>query len=321
MTDPTHWFTPLVSRRHLDVYEPKLRMLEDERAYKLIAAVPGVAADGVSLTVTDDGLLKVEAKSKTDGREVLSKTLRLAEDADVQAVKASCTDGILEVTVSKAQPPAAVTVNVAASEPPSAAAAGGQREFVLTKKLPGLAASEVNITLEPRIGRSVVSYQLVIHATSAKGYGEYHFSHSLPEDIVPDAAKAFCCHGLLHVRVPRKEPMLMTVPVMDTEEEESASGDQYLQLANFRAPGFSAQNVKLQATPGCLVVKFERSEGEAVERLVVLPDEVKDLHSLRAVCVDGVLSIKVMKSALQHATPRQVQVSGYNDAEMQMADK
>eukprot|EP00959_Pyramimonas_sp_CCMP1952_P207106 4332487-Pyramimonas_sp.AAC.1 len=83
MSDPAHWFTPLTSRRHLQAYEPTLRMMEDERSYKLIAAVPGVAADGVTLSVTDDGLLKVDAKSKTDGREVLSRTLRLSEDADV----------------------------------------------------------------------------------------------------------------------------------------------------------------------------------------------------------------------------------------------
>eukprot|EP00959_Pyramimonas_sp_CCMP1952_P253330 5292753-Pyramimonas_sp.AAC.1 len=66
------------------------------------------------------------------------------------------------------------------------------------------------MTLEPRVGRPTNSYQLVIHAVSAKGYGEYHFSHRLPEDALPDAATAFCCHGLLHVRVPRREPMLVT---------------------------------------------------------------------------------------------------------------
>eukprot|EP00959_Pyramimonas_sp_CCMP1952_P338207 7082734-Pyramimonas_sp.AAC.1 len=83
LSDPAHWFTPLTSRRHLQAYEPTLRMIEDERSYKLIAAVPGVAADGVTLSVTDDGLLKVDAKSTSDGREVLSRTLRLSEDADV----------------------------------------------------------------------------------------------------------------------------------------------------------------------------------------------------------------------------------------------
>jgi len=318
MSDPAHWFSPLRSRRHLDIYEPTLRMLEDEHAYKLVAAVPGVAADGVTLTVTDEGLLRVVATAKTDGREVLSRTLRLAEDADSKAVKATCTDGVLEVTVSKVQPPAAVTVPVQASEP---AATAEQRTFVVTKKLPGLAASEIKITLEPRVGRATNSYQLVIHATSAKGYGEYHFSHSLPEDTMPEATTAFCCHGLLHVHVPRREPVLVTVPVADSEEEASAD-DQHLQLVHFQAPGYSAEHVKLQATPGCLLVKFQRPGAQVAERLVVLPDEVKDLHSLRAVCVDGMLRVKVAKSALhQEATPRQVPVSGANVAEAMQTDQ
>ena len=34
MSDPAHWFTPLTSRRHLQAYEPTLRMIEDERSYK-----------------------------------------------------------------------------------------------------------------------------------------------------------------------------------------------------------------------------------------------------------------------------------------------
>eukprot|EP00959_Pyramimonas_sp_CCMP1952_P164997 3449003-Pyramimonas_sp.AAC.1 len=69
MPNPAHWFTPLTSRRHLQAYEPTMRMMDDECSYKLIATVPGVAADGVTFSVTDEGLLKVDAKSKSDGRE------------------------------------------------------------------------------------------------------------------------------------------------------------------------------------------------------------------------------------------------------------
>eukprot|EP00976_Prorocentrum_cordatum_P042820 868292-Prorocentrum_minimum.AAC.1 len=231
MTDPANWFTLLRSRRHLEVCEPTLRILEDAQAYKLIATVPGVAADGVALIVSDDGRIKVEAKRKTDGLVVLSRTMRLAEDADANAVSATFTDGILEVTVGKVQPRAPVTVEVHAGEPPAAAE---ERAAQITKKLPGLAASEIKITLEPRVGRPANSYQLVIHALSAKGTGGYHFSHSLPEDTIPEAATAYCCQGLLHVRVPRREPMLVTVPVADNEDEMSTA-DQWLQIARFRA--------------------------------------------------------------------------------------
>eukprot|EP00959_Pyramimonas_sp_CCMP1952_P403221 8448531-Pyramimonas_sp.AAC.1 len=191
------------------MYEPRLRLVENETAYKLIAAVPGVAADGINLSVTDDGLLKVDAKSKTGGREtMLQRTVRLAEDADLDSVNAVCADGILEVTVGKLQPPAPISVPVEASEPPAA-----DELYHIVKKLPGLSADDVKITLEPlRIGRSTQSYQLAINAASAKGYGEYQLNQALPEDIIPEGATAFCCHGLLHVIVPRREPIRVTVP-------------------------------------------------------------------------------------------------------------
>jgi len=295
---------PLRSRRYLEMYEPRLRLVENETAYKLIAAVPGVAADGINLSVTDDGLLKVDAKSKTGGREtMLQRTVRLAEDADLDSVNAVCADGILEVTVGKLQPPAPISVPVEASEPPAA-----DELYHIVKKLPGLSADDVKITLEPlRIGRSTQSYQLAINAASAKGYGEYQLNQALPEDIIPEGATAFCCHGLLHVIVPRREPIRVTVPVASVDETSAEEGEQ-LQLAHFRAPGYSAEQVFLWAMPGCLRVKFQRNAKEVVERLVVLPDEV-DLSSIRAACVDGVLTVSAPKSALRQTETRQVVVS------------
>lgn len=293
---------PLRSRRFLEMYEPKLRLVEDETSYKLIAAVPGVAADDVTLSVTDDGLLKVDAKVRTDGREVLNRTLRLAPDADLTTVNAVCADGILEVILGKVQPPEPISVSVSASEPPPT-----DELYVIQKKLPGVAASEVQITLEAlQVGRSAQSYQLVIHATSAKGYGEYHFTQTLPEDIIPEAATAFCSNGLLHVRVPRQEPIRVKVPV--TNVEETSTEETELQLAQFKAPGYSSEQVFLWAMPGCLRVQFQRDAKEMVERLVILPDEV-DLNSIHAVCVDGVLTVKSPKSALHKNEARQIVVS------------
>jgi HSP20 family molecular chaperone IbpA len=292
----------LRSRRFLETYEPKLRWIEEETSYKLIAAVPGVAADDITLSVTDDGLLKLDAKGRTEGRDRLNRTLRLAPDADLATVNAVCADGILEVTFSKIQPPEPISVSVSASEPPPT-----DELYVMQKKLPGIAASEVQITLEAvQVERSTRSYQLVIHATSANGYGEYHFTQTLPEDIVPEATTAFCANGLLHVRVPRQEPIRVKVPVSNlvgttTEEEE-------LQLAQFNAPGYRSEQVFLWAMPGCLRVQFQRDGKEMVERLVVLPDEV-DLNSIHAVCVDGVLTVKVPKSALSQNEARQIVVS------------
>jgi HSP20 family molecular chaperone IbpA len=101
----------------IEVYKPtQIRQLKDERSYTLVATVPGVAAHAFSLSVSDEGLIKMEAKSP-DGREVLQRTLRLAEDADVTAVMAICTDGMLVVAVSKLQPPAPRSIPVQESEP------------------------------------------------------------------------------------------------------------------------------------------------------------------------------------------------------------
>lgn len=296
---------PLRSRRYLETCESKLRMVEDETSYKLIAALPGVAADGITLNVTDDGLLKVDAKSKTDGREMLNRTLRLASDADLTKVDAVCADGILEVTISKVQPPEPISVPVSASEPPAT-----DELYAIQKKVPGVAASEVKVSLEAlRVERSTQSYQLVIHATSAKGYGEYRFTQTLPEDIIPEDATAFCCNGLLHVRIPRREPVRATVPVANVDE--ACAEEEQLQLAQFKVPGYSADQLFLWAMPGFLRVKFQRdAKGVAgrPDEVVVLPDEV-DVSSIRAVCVDGVLTVKIPKSALPQTETRQVVVS------------
>jgi HSP20 family molecular chaperone IbpA len=295
---------PLTSRyMTLETYEPRLRLVEDETTYKLIASVPGVSADSITLSVTDDGLLKLDAKIKSDGRELLQRTVRLAEDADLTAVKAVCADGILEVTVSKMQPPAPISIAVEASEPLAT-----DDLYVIQKRLPGLSADEVKVSLEAsRVGRSAQTYQLAIRATSAKGYGEYHFTQTLPEDIIPEGATAYCCHGLLHIRVPRVEPTRVSVPVASCADE-TAQDEEQLQLAQFKAPGYSAEQVFLWAMPGCLRVKFQRTPKEVAERLVVLPDEV-DLHSIRAACVDGVLTVQVPKSTLRKTETREIVVS------------
>jgi len=263
-----------------------------------------VGADGVTLSVSDDGLLKVEAKSKT-GQDVLQRTIQLAHDAltTEDAVKAVCVDGLLEVIIKKKQPPAAISVPVGAGEPPET-----DELYMVTKKIPGISAAEVTATLKPlrNSGCSTQSYELVISATSARGYGDYHFRQSLPEDINPEDATAFCSNGLLHVRVPRREPIRVTVPVASSIE--TSAEEEQLQLSQFKVPGYSAKQVSVRAMAGVLRIKFQRTAEEQVERLVVIPEEV-DLDCIRAVCVDGLLTVKVPKSALRGAETRQVLVS------------
>lgn len=62
-------------------------------------------------------------------------------------------------------------------------------------------------------------------------------------------------------------------------------------------------------------MKLQSPEGVGVvERAMVLPDELRDLHSLRARCRDGMITIQASKRALQKTAPRQVPVLAAEDA-------
>lgn len=94
---------------------------ESDTAYTFTLPLPGFSKDGVTVEVSQEGILSVSASrggGKVEGSETKSGTLvsravTLPYDADLDKVEAKMEDGLLTVVVSKqAKPtPRKVTVN------------------------------------------------------------------------------------------------------------------------------------------------------------------------------------------------------------------
>merc|ERR1711998_694283 len=93
-----------------------IRLAENDDGYSLSARVPGVAAAGVKVTVTDDAHLHIVAKSD-DETVLLTRTMALPSDADPSTLSASCVDGVLEVQIHKLPVPEPAQIAVAATSP------------------------------------------------------------------------------------------------------------------------------------------------------------------------------------------------------------
>ena len=238
--------------------------------------------------------------------------LRLAKDADLDSVKAVCVDGLLEVTVAKKAPPAPIDLEVQASaysrldgkdEPPA---------YDFHEDVPGVAPSEVSVQLLPQLGHhTTASYQLRVDAASAKGFGTYRFRYSLPADAMAEGASAHCCHGRLHVRMPRRAPRKVNVPVADSVDADPTSTKDPpkdepspVELLHLKAAGYAASQVTIEATTGLLRIELQKEDQgqpHRVEKRVLLPDEV-DLDTLRASCVDGLLVVRAAPMASKERT-------------------
>jgi HSP20 family protein len=77
---------------------------QDEHGWSLIADLPGVAADKLTLTV-EDGRLTVVGKRQAPFDDKTEQELRraftLPEEVDTDAIAAKLVDGVLEVTLPK----------------------------------------------------------------------------------------------------------------------------------------------------------------------------------------------------------------------------
>jgi HSP20 family protein len=83
---------------------PFVDVHQDEHGWSLVADLPGVSADKLTLTV-EDGKLLVVGKRTTpfaDGTEQeLRRVFTLPEEVDADAIAAKLVDGVLEVTLPK----------------------------------------------------------------------------------------------------------------------------------------------------------------------------------------------------------------------------
>ena len=307
---PTDWQCRPTKRCRHDMHRLQPRTLEDERAYTLLYTltdVPGVTARSVTVSVVGNDLLKVMAKRTNDEHDVMQHTLRLADDADMNSVSAVCSDGMLEVKVNKLRPPLPLSITIQTSEPPSVEADCTRHlSMKVRKKVPGLTAAEFTVTFQSPASRSKQSYQLVIDGSSTKGYGDYHYSFKIPDDAAVEHASAFCCNGVLHVHVPRREPVRLTVPVHD--HPATAMGEEQLTLARVKVPGYTTQQITLEVTQKRLRIRATNLRSQAMERVVALPDRV-DLGRLHAEFVQGLLTVWVPKSGMRQNETRQVLVA------------
>merc|ERR1711959_668368 len=91
--------------------------------------------------------------------------------------------------------------------------------------------------------------------------------------------------------------------------DDEADVEAHVSLATLRVPGYSADDIKLEAHEGRLSVELSRNGEKSADYWLLLPKELKDPSNLVAVCQDGILSIKHSKNALRQLVERSVEVS------------
>lgn len=96
---------------------PAINVLEEEKLYKVEAAVPGMRKEDFNIRLTDDNLLVISMEKKEDKEEKEKKYLRrefsytkfeqsliLPEDVEKDRISASVNDGILTIELPKMTP-------------------------------------------------------------------------------------------------------------------------------------------------------------------------------------------------------------------------
>lgn len=100
-------FTPSTMFSYLT---PRVRSSEEPTSYLLEIDIPGVPKENVHVEVTEDRMLTIKATRKQSERSESSlgnnlggftRSLCLPEDADVDAVSAKTSDGVLTITIGK----------------------------------------------------------------------------------------------------------------------------------------------------------------------------------------------------------------------------
>lgn len=81
-----------------EVREPLVDVFEEESEIKVVAELPGIREDQLRIEVKED-ILSLAAE---DGGRKYSKEILLPSAVDPEAMKSSCTNGVLEITLPKA---------------------------------------------------------------------------------------------------------------------------------------------------------------------------------------------------------------------------
>lgn len=106
-------------------WNPRVDIVESDDSYRIQADIPGVSKDDLKVAV-QDGVLTIQGERKQEQEEEnkrfhrverfygsFTRSFTLPEDADVNALKASASEGQLTVTIPrKASSPASEQVHV-----------------------------------------------------------------------------------------------------------------------------------------------------------------------------------------------------------------
>jgi HSP20 family protein len=106
---------------------PVVDISEDDSTYRIVAEVPGVAREDISVTV-DKGILSLCGERRSNSGEhkgqvhrtercygSFKRSFRIPEDAEADTVKAEFKNGLLSVTLSKVEQPKPKQIEVKVS--------------------------------------------------------------------------------------------------------------------------------------------------------------------------------------------------------------
>lgn len=115
----TYYIRPYAHRRNMmrhmadqnDIYKLRVDVREEDDAFVLTTAVPGLSADDLEIQVLEN-VVRIEGEYATsDGEHLLRelpegkfiRTLRLPSDVDSDKVEAKISNGILNLTLPKVE--------------------------------------------------------------------------------------------------------------------------------------------------------------------------------------------------------------------------
>lgn len=114
LTVPVYWDSLLqqTGQQLTDVRRPRFQLNENDEGYRLTMEVPGVAAQDLDVTLESSGrVLRVKGSRKYRGAkdEVLQEAkfeqaFELSPNLDIDGLKVSLADGILDISAPKLQP-------------------------------------------------------------------------------------------------------------------------------------------------------------------------------------------------------------------------